>query len=114
MGPGPDQLPEVECRSSHEQIDGIAYRSFEVVLGHSVVMLDMAYHRFDSGPSSKPLTSFASLVGRIRLLGSTRKEDLGATNLLLTPVPTIADGKCRALSSDILHLLQNLRQGMTS
>jgi hypothetical protein len=58
MGPGPDQLPEVECRSSHEQIDGIPDRTFEIVLGHSVVMLNFGDN------------TLALLGGRKRIIGS--------------------------------------------
>ena len=58
----PDELPEVEGRTGHEQIHGIADPAFEVVSKHPVIVFEMADDWFDGGPAAKALSGFALLM----------------------------------------------------
>ena len=62
----PDELPEVEGRTGHEQVYGIADPPFEVVSKHPVIVLEMADDWFDGGPAAKACPSLAFIVFSLR------------------------------------------------
>ena len=62
----PDELPEVEGGTGHEQVHGIADLAFEVVSKHPVIVLEMADDWFDGGPAAKAYPSLALFVFSLR------------------------------------------------
>ena len=58
----PDELPEVEGRTGHEQVHGITDPSFEVISQHPVIALEMADDWLDGGPAAKAFSGFALLM----------------------------------------------------
>ena len=62
----PDELPEIERSTGHEQVHGIADPAFEVVSKHPVIVLEMADDWFDGGPAAKTCPSLALFVFSLR------------------------------------------------
>lgn len=52
----PDELPEIERSTGHEQIYGVADLTFEVIALHPVVVLEVADDRHNGRTATKPLS----------------------------------------------------------
>ena len=52
----PDELPEIERSTGHEQIHGVADLAFKVIAQHPVVVLEVANDRFDGRTPTEPFS----------------------------------------------------------
>ena len=62
----PDELPEIERRTGHKQVQGIADLSFEVIAAHPVIVFEVSNDWFDGRATAEPLPGFAFFVLRFR------------------------------------------------
>ncbi len=62
----PDELPEIERSTGHEQVHGVADLAFEVIALHSVVALEVADDRLDGRATSKSLPGLSFVRCRFR------------------------------------------------
>ena len=51
----PDELPEIERTTGHEQIHIVAELALEVIAHHPVIALEVADDRFDGRPATESL-----------------------------------------------------------
>ena len=52
----PDELPEIERSTGHEQIHGVADLAFEVIAQHPVVVFEVADDRLDGRTPTEPFS----------------------------------------------------------
>ena len=51
----PDELPEIERSTGHEQVHGVADLTLEIIAQHPVIVLEVADDRFDGRPATESL-----------------------------------------------------------
>jgi len=106
----PDELPEIERSTSHEQIHGVSNLTLEVIAQHPVIALEVADDRLDGRTTTESHPGLPLVRCGLRPPAQLGDFDVGRAYLALAAVSSAADRHGRPLLHDAFDLRQNRRQ----
>ena len=107
--PGEEETEVVSC-GSEDGVDGIALGSSQVVALHAVLVFDVTNERLDGGAASH-----LAFDGRRHsaLLACRVDSELMAKGCIVAAVSGIGEKAINIIADDLLHVRNDLCQGMT-